>query len=108
MTKYRIAIHEFGQKKVKHKFRIKPKDFRNIMIDSDQSIDKIRDEIIKAVEQHHEKWKNGFINDEVNKIQKKKMKEIIDSDKFDKHAVGQDIECEEFIRNEIDFEVRDR
>lgn len=98
MQKYRIAIQTVDGGNYKHK--------HNIMFMTDD-ISKVIKKIRKSIDDEIEKNMINFNKFAYNKHKKSNLKEIIRSDKFDRHAVGKDIKYDEYIENEQFFALHD-
>jgi len=100
LSKFRIAIQEFEGSG-------KPKDFRNVMIISDESLDSVKSKIILLFRDSHTKWARDFYSWLEARITKASLfkRHGVGTDLFDHRSVGKDISVEEFIRNEIDIEL---
>ena len=94
MNRYRIAIQESDGKS---------KDFRNVMIHSRKSIDTVQKVLREALGDDYKRWEKNFTQRLLQAVHNKNVAAHINDDRFDKHAVGNDISNEEFLENEIFF-----
>lgn len=98
MPKYRIAIQRIAYSNVADKYR-------NVTIISDDDIDTVQEKLQYAFSEEFDTWLRDFTSRLREAEKKKFIEEVVASDNFDNHAVGNDITDEEFIDNERFFAV---